>query len=314
MATESKRTLATYVLATALALLAGALVYFAVTLKQVVNALPPVVAGLQDVSGEIPPILERVDLILATTVPSLLAEVTGIREQVEGLQAKLPDVLTEVAAIREGTVPDVLAEVERIRSSIPPILERVASIQEQLPSILAEVEAVRGEVPSIVAQVEGIQTQIPDILAEVEAVRLAIPEYLEDANDLTEKVRTAGREASEGAVQGLFSGIIKAPVNMVSGFGSNFIAGQEFTEEGQKLFQDELGKLLIDPKKGASARWRNAKDTMDLELAITRVRGKPGERVVSSLLTAYHSNRKADEVKITSRENADGTWDTARDN
>lgn len=313
MASESTRTTATYILAAALALLAGALVYFAVSLKQVVNALPPVVEGLQDVSGEIPPVLERVDLILETTVPSIMAEVAGIREQVEGLQAQLPDVLDEVAALREGTVPDVLAEVELIRTTIPSILERVASIQQQLPSILAEVEAVRGEVPGIVAQVEGIQTQIPAILAEVEAVRIAIPEYMEDADALTEKVRQAGKEASEGAVQGFFSGIIKAPVNMVSGLGSTMIAGQEFSEEGRAVFEDKLSQILADPRKGASLKWRNHKDTLDLELEVTRVRGKTGERVVSLSLHALKGNRKADEVKIVSREQADGSWDTARD-
>jgi uncharacterized protein YoxC len=312
MTSESKRTTATYVLAGSLGLLAVALIYFAVSLKQVVNALPPVVAGLQDVSGEIPPILERVDVIVETTVPALMVEVASIREQVSGIQELLPSVLAEVAAIREGTVPAVLTEVENIRTTIPPILERVASIQEQLPSILAEVEAVRGEVPGIVEQVEGIQTQIPSILAEVEAVRIAIPDYIEDANALAAEIRTAGKEAAEGAAQGFFTGILKAPVNMVSGLGNNLLGDMEVTDEMRKAFEDGVARLLADPTEGAVVEWSDAKSGVRSELEITRLRGREGKRTARFENRSFRGNRTFDPVQFEATEKADGTWDTKR--
>lgn len=312
MAESSPRTIATYVLAGALAALAGALVYFSITLKQVANALPPVVEGVQGVAEEIPPLLERVDVIVETTVPSLLEEVAAIRAQVEGIQEQLPAVLEEVAAIREGTVPEVLAEVENVRASIPPILERVASIQEQLPSILEEVEAVRGEIPGIVEQVEGIQTQIPAILAEVEAVRIAIPDYIEDANELAAEIRTAGKEAAEGAAQGFFTGILKAPVNVVSGLGNNVFGGVEVTDEMKEAFKEAMSAALAAPAEGKIVEWDEPKSGVRGELEITRLRGREGKRTVRVESRSYRGNRTFDPVEFEATEKADGTWDTKR--
>ncbi len=312
MVDNSPRTLATYTLAGALVLLAGALVYFAVSLRQVAHDLPPVVEGLQEVAAEVPPILERVDVILEETVPAIMTEVAEVRGQLDQLQARLPDVLAEVATLRESTVPSVLTEMENIRASIPPILDRVAKVQEQIPSILDEVEAVRGEIPGLVDQVDGIREQIPAILAEVEAIRLAVPEYLDEANILTDKVRAAGKEAGEGAVQGLFTGILRAPVNLVAGLRFTSIAGQELTDQGRLLFQRAVAELLADPHRGASTSWNTVKGGVELRLTVEQIRGESPQRVVELTLTATRGRRVVDEIPLIARENESGVWDTQR--
>ena len=180
-------------------------------------------------------------------MPKIVEEVANIRIQVESIQADLPIILAEAAAYRE-TIPSIVGEIGNARAAIPPMLERIESIQTQIPDILNEIEAVRGEVPAIVEQIESIQAQIPAILAEVESVRVAIPDYIDDAIALFGQVRTAGKEAAEGAAQGFFMGILKAPVKMVSGLGYNMFGGVRITDEVRQTFKDAIARLLANPE------------------------------------------------------------------
>jgi|TARA_B110000438_G_C15808280_1_gene648439 archaellum component FlaC len=277
------------------------------TLKKVGDGLPPVVEGIQAVSGEISPVLERVDVI-TEILPSVVQEVANIRVEMEKIRESLPVLLTE-AAYREA-IPSVVSEVENIREMIPPILERVESIQAQIPDILAEVEAVRGEVPAIVEQVEGIQTQIPAILAEVEAVRIAIPDYIEDANELTDDIRIAGKEAAEGAAQGFFTGIIKAPVNMVSGIGSNVFGRVQITDEIRAQFRDGLAQLLATPERGEIVSWEDAGSELRFEVAITRLNGDLGNRTARIEARAFSGEKELESAQLEAKETSDGSWDT----
>lgn len=298
-----------YVLASSVLILAVALFYFALTLKKVSDGLPPVVAGLQEVSGDISPILERVDEV-TEMLPSVLEEVANIRLEVEQVRESIPALLAEAAAYRE-TIPSVLAEIEEVRGTIPPILERVESIQAQIPVILAEVEAVRGEVPAIIEQVEAVQIQIPAILAEVEAVRIAVPEYIDEAIMLTDGIRTAGKEAAEGAAQGFFTGIIKAPVNMVSGLGSNVFGSVQVSQKVRVQFRDKISELLGTPEMGEMLSWKDSETGYVFEVEITRLRGSPGSRAVTIEARAVDGKQVVESATLKANEKSSGAWDTA---
>lgn len=291
-------------------ILAMALVYFGYTLKKVSEGLPPVVAGIQEVTAEFPPILERVDEI-TQLVPKIVEEVANIRIQVDSIQADLPNILVEAAAYRES-IPAILTEVENVRSAIPPILELMENLQAQIPDILAEMEAVRGEVPGIVEQIEGIQTQIPAILAEVEAVRISIPDYIEDASALAGEIKTAGKEAAEGAAQGFFTGILKVPVNIVSEFSSNTFEGVRITDELREAFKDGFARLLANPELGDTVEWSEGGSNLSGVFEITRLRGGAGECVVRIEARSFRNSKELDVLQFEATEQSDGTWDTQR--
>lgn len=311
MADTSSRSIATYVLAAALFALAGAMVYFSITLKAVSDALPPVVEGIEGVVAELDPTLDRVDIVLEETVPTLLEEIAAVRAQIEDVQQEIPVILAEAAAYRE-MIPSVLAEIEQVRGTIPDILQRVDNIQAQLPDVLAEVEAVRGEVPGIVEQVEGIQTQIPAILAEIEAVRTSIPGYLAEANALVEKARAAGKEASEGAVTGFMTGIIKAPVSLVTGIGGKSIGGVEISDTDRAQIRTQVQGLLANPKAGATAQWKNSSKNLSITLTVVEIRGEEGSREIPVKLEAFRRRREVEEFFIVAEEQPDGSWESQR--
>ncbi len=160
----------------------------------------------------------------------MVEEVSNTRIQVASLQADLPKILAEAAAYRES-IPSILTEIENMRGAIPPILE----------------------------QMESIPSQIPAILAEVEAIQISIPDYIEDASALAGEIKTAGKEAgkcaAEEATQGFFTGILKTPVNIVSGVSSNVFGGVRVTDEVREAFKDGLARLLANPENGKTVEW-----------------------------------------------------------
>ena len=226
---------ATYLLAASLFSVAGALVYFSWEVAQVRQQIPSILASVEQTSSEIEPVVK---------------EVAGIRDLI-------PPILKEVEENRK-LVPPILEEMRLTREQIPTILQESGKIREQIPPILQESGKIREQIPSILEESSKIRKQIPPILKEVENTREAIPPMMDRADKMIASARTAGQEASKGAVTGVLTGILTAPFAIVgNAIGLSDEEAKDYSDKDLELLKQAGQEVLMSGKTGASKSWKN---------------------------------------------------------
>ncbi len=304
---DSARLLASYVSSLSLFALAGSIVYFTYQVAVVSKQIPDVLLRIDTTSEKVEPIIGDVGEIIEL----------------------VPDILKEVEEIRK-LIPPILSEVEQTRKIIPPILNEVEQTRKQIPAVLKESEAIRGELPAVLAsadkasnavadvskQVEATRPLIPEVLKEVETTRESIPPMMDRADELIEKARVAGKEASEGAVTGVFSGIIRAPFALVSDAGES-ISGmsskeaKQYTEKDFQLNKAASLSLLNAGSKGEEKKWNNPESGNHgiVRLSDIYSQGEYAEIDCRELLIKfYKKGEKSKEVTRSLCKNENGEW------
>lgn len=291
---DNARLVASYLLALSLFALAASIAYFTYEMAMV--------------SKQIPDILMRIDSTTEKVEP-VIADVGEIIDLV-------PDILKEVEEIRK-IIPPILSEVEQTRKQIPAVLKESGAIRGELPSVLASADKASAAVADISKQVEATRPLIPEVLKEVETTRESIPPMMDRADMLIEKARVAGKEASQGAVTGLFSGIIKAPFELVgdAGRGISGLTKQEakqYTDKDFQLNQAASLILLNNASIGDERKWENTESGNHgiVHLKDIYSKGEYAETDCRTLVTKFY---KQDElIKEVSRsfcKNEHGKWD-----
>jgi len=233
--------------------LAGAIVYFTWQVSQVVQQLPGILVTVDRTTEKVAPVIDDVTRVV-DLMPDILDEVTEIRKLV-------PPVIDQVDAVTKQ-VPPILKQVELTRAQIPPILQESAAIRKELPAMLATADRASASVTEISTQVEASLPRVDRALDEVKVTRESIPGTLNRVDGLIDKARVAGRDASQGAVTGFFSGIIMAPFALVADAGRS-IAGlseeeaSELTGRDHELTKQAVIVLLDQGEEGDSQKWKN---------------------------------------------------------
>jgi len=194
-----KRSLASYLLAISMICLAAAIVYFTLELKKISAELPELISSINTTGEKVGPIM---------------LEVKQFRKQ----------------------LPALLTEIQHVRTQIPEILKEVARVREQIPPILAEAQKTRVLVPGILNEMAKTRALVPGVLNELAKTRESIPPLLARSERLVEKAKKTGKKASEGAVTGIFTGIINAPFAILSSVGKQIIG---LTQEEVKLLSKQ---------------------------------------------------------------------------
>lgn len=305
---DSARLLASYLLSLSLFSLAGAIAYFTYEVAIVSKQIPDILGSIDHTSEKVEPIIDEVSKIL-DLVPPILNEVEETRK----------------------LIPPILKEVEQARKMIPPILKEMEQTRKQIPAVLKEAEAIRGELPAVLAsankassavadvakQVEATRPLIPEVLKEVETTRESIPAMLDRADGLIEKARAAGKEASKGAVTGLFSGIIMAPFALVKDAGRG-ISGMTEEEAKQldkkdfELVEQASSYLLNTGTKGEERKWENTGSGNHGIVVLTDIysEGEYAEIDCRSLqLKLYKKSKLIKEVLRSFCKDDNGKWD-----
>jgi surface antigen len=303
---SSKKSLATYVLAASLFSLAIALVYFSVVLTRVLVQLPELSREIQATADKIDPIVDEVHAI-QVQIPLILDEVAAIREQVPPILEQIPPILDEIGAIR-AAIPPIIEETAAIRAAIPPILAESAAIREQVPAILAEVDDIETQIPFIVAEIEAVRSTIPGIIEQIEAVRLEIPQHLDQAERISQNIETAGKKAGEGAVTGVFTGIVKAPMSIVSGIGGSILPSSDLSELDRIEIVKAVEAIVESGTKGESASWRNSESGVRGKVAIIEFYEDADPPCMIIRITAYRSYKKLGEADAKICRDPDGAW------
>ncbi len=250
---ETAKLLASYLFSLSLFALAGSLVYFTVEIAAVSKHIPDILTGIDNTSEKIEPVIDEVGEIIAL----------------------IPPILKEIEETRK-LIPPILKQVEQTRKQIPSILKETAAIRKELPAILASADKASRAVVIISKEIEATRPLISEALIEVKTTRESIPPMMDEAYALIQEARIAGKEASEGAITGVFTGIIKAPFALIGGAG-RAIAGvpDEYTDEYEesdfKLIEKASLRLLNKGLEGDSRKWKNPETGNRGAITLTRI-------------------------------------------
>ena len=191
-----------------------------------------------------------------------------------------------------------------------PILEEAAAYREQIPSILEEIDDIEQRIPPIVAEVEAVRTKtIPDIIEQVEAIRAEIPQHLDKAEQISENIETAGQKAGEGAVTGVFTGIIKAPMSIVSGISGTVLPSSDLTEEDRLYIVKAVEELVDGGREGEVTSWKNPNSGVRGKVSITEIQESADPVCMIINMTAYRRYKKLGEANARICQDSDGAWE-----
>lgn len=232
---EKSRIAVSVLLSFSLICLAAAIVYFTYGLIKTVNSAPALISQLEQASRSVDPVLKEMQAI-TDLIPPIIAEVAQVREQ----------------------IPPILAEVEKLRLELPAVLDEVEAVRTTIPIIVTEVTEIRGQIPSLVKESQEYRKLLPEVLAEVKATRAMISPTMDRAESLIADVRMAGHEAGEGAMTGLFAGVIKAPFKMLSSTATAlFGRSNNLTAVDIKLIEDATRTVIENGTINTSQQWSN---------------------------------------------------------
>ncbi len=305
---DSARLLVSYLLPLSLFSLAGAIVYFTYEVAIVSKQIPDILLSIDNTSEKIEPIIDEVSNIL-DLVPPILNEVEETRKLI-------PPILKEVEQTRK-MIPPILKEVEQTRKMIPAVLKESEAIRGELPAVLASADKASDAVAGVSKQVEATRPLISEVLKEVETTRESIPPMMDRADGLIEKARVAGKEASKGAVTGIFSGIIMAPFALVADMGRG-IAGlsaeeaKHFDEKDFELIEQVSFYLLDNGSKGEERQWNNAETGSRGIVKLTEIYTEGEYSEFDCRTLTFKLYKKDDLIRESSRsfcKNEDGKWD-----
>ena len=272
--------------------IAAAIIYFAYQLSQINDSVSVVTQSVDQISRHIEPTLKQaqeIRLEITATrklIPQILAEVAAVRQQI-------PAIVAEVGEVRK-LIPAIVAEVGEVRQQIPALVAEVAEVRRQIPLILKRVDAINQQIEPILLRVDETQRQIPLILMTADDAILALndtrkevlpylPEALEEirltrtsidpmldrvdtlvddafnrADQTIASARVAGKEASEGAVSGFFSGLVKLPFRFIGSLASPLVNSIDADVAAQ--MNDKDFKLLAEAASQAHASSTIGKD------------------------------------------------------
>ena len=271
--------------------LSASIFYFTYEITRVRNDLPELLTQLEQTTQIIGPVLEQTH------------EITQL----------IPPILEEVKQTRK-LIPPIINEVSEVRKEIPAILHEVAETRKVIPPILDEVEATRKVIPDVLSEVKKTRQQIPPILQEVKTTRESLPGLLEDANKLVDKARTAGRDASQGAVTGFFSGIFRAPFAIVGDIGSTVfnldqVEKDEYTQDDLNQVYAAALELLNSKHTGETKNIVSKDGTIKTKITLTKI-DTGGEYPCKTM--RFLSEKKGKIItdkESTVCKNEEGKWD-----
>ena len=146
-------------------------------------------------------------------------------------------------------MPDVLAEAEQIRKELPQTLKTIDNASSAVTETTREIRAIRPLVPDVLHEVGAVRQ-------EIAATRSMIPTTLDRLDGIVHKAGVAGQKASEGAISGVFTGIIKAPFKALGSIGRASGGKSPLGDEDIRKATDAV-HTLTQLEVGSSEVWEN---------------------------------------------------------
>jgi len=254
----------------------------------------------------------------------------------------LPDALTRLDKTTEKLQPAV-NEVESVRKLIPPILEEVKAVRKLVPPTLAEVKAVREALPPVVKEVSEVRKTLPPlvnasatslreasnavlviephinpVLEEVKNTREALPGIIDQADKVVGRASSVGKEASQGAVQGVFSGIILSPFRLIGDAGKGLFGVMGLDAQSGLNAKDErmaamaTQEVLKTGKIGAKQIWRNEDSNNSGSALLVEQNNREGMNCYTVRHHVVFATKKTYDADINMCQQPDGEWVSPR--
>lgn len=208
---------------------------------------------LARVGYQIPAVLDRIGQV-STKVDPVVQEIGKVSDLV-------PPILAEIEQTRK-LVPDVIQESREYRKLVPDILQESKAYRKQLPAVLESANQASAAVSEAANQIEATRPLVPKVLKEVETTRESLPALLDRADQIVANAGKAGQEASQGAVTGVFTGILLAPFKLLGGVGKTVLGTgskrDPFTDKDYELVEAAIQEVLAQATSGTSRQWKNA--------------------------------------------------------
>jgi len=269
--------------------LAAAIFYFAFQLYQINQNVPAISQSIDRVSRQVKPSLEEVQYILKELaeirklIPSLLERVDKSVAVMDATQRQIPQIIstTEQAL---AVISETQQQIPRIISTIENVVVALNETQQQIPQI---VNTAENAIAALNLTRDEALPYIPLTLEEVRLMRKTMEDSLDrieilidDANDMALNAillaGDAGKKASEGAVSGFFTGLIKLPFKLVGTLASPIVKTID-ADVAKKLTDKDLELIATASKKAVEAKkidrawkWNNPKSGNSGSLTIIR--------------------------------------------
>ena len=307
--------------------IAAAIVYFAYQIAQINDNVSVAMALADQLSQQIEPALVK--------AKEIRVEIAEVRKQI-------PVVVNEIARVCQQ-IPPLLDEVEQIRGQIPPILAQLNSIETQIDPILkridktvAVVDKTQRQIPQIINTADNAiaslnQTReevvplVPPVLDEIRLTREKIDPILDRVDDLVDDAYfkatdaigaadKAGQEASEGAVKGFFTGLIKLPFELVGTLASPIVnsidqdVAKQLTEKDIELMIELGNRAYKSARIDKEYRWENSDSGNSGSITLLRHFQSEGRECTETRMTINNRRKEImDKVKNYCLD-AEGKW------
>ena len=122
-------------------------------------------------------------------------------------------------------------------------------------------------------------------------------------------IETAGQKAGEGAVTGVFTGILKAPMNIASGIWGTIIPSSELNEQDRVLIVQAGEKLIASGKVGEVIDWKNPDSGVRGKVEMVEFSEDANPPCMIINITAYRRYKKIGESNARICKDKDGLWE-----
>ena len=212
-----------------------------------------------------------------------LEESQAIREEIAEIRKLIPSLLERVER-SVAVIDDTQRQIPQILSTTENALTAINETQQQIPQI---VNTAENAIAALNLTRDELMPYIPLTLEEVRLMRKTMEDSLDrieilidDANDKALNAillaGDAGKKASEGAVSGFFTGLIKLPFKLIGTLASPIVKSID-ADVAKKLTEKDLeliasaGKKAVEAKKIDRAwKWDNPDSGNSGSLTIIR--------------------------------------------
>ena len=248
--------------------LAAAIFYFAFQLYQINQNVPAISQSVDRVSRQVAPSLE---------------EAQAIREELAEFRKLIPSLLERVdnsVAVMDETqrqIPQIISATEKALAVIDETQQQIPQIVNTAENAIVALNQTRDEVlPYVSLSLEEVALMRKSMQDSLDRIDILIDDANDKALNAIVLAGDAGKKASEGAVSGFFTGLIKLPFKLIGTLASPIVKSID-ADIAKKLTEKDLELIASASKKAVEAKkidrawkWNNPKSGNSGSLTITR--------------------------------------------
>ena len=229
-----------------------------------------------------PAISQSVDRVSRQVAPSL-EEAQAIREELAEFRKLIPSLLERVdnsVAVMDETqrqIPQIISATEKALAVIDETQQQIPQIVNTTENAIVALNQTRDEVlPYISLSLEEVALMRKSMQDSLDRIDILIDDANDKALNAIVLAGDAGKKASEGAVSGFFTGLVKLPFKLIGTLASPIVKSID-ADIAKKLTEKDLELIASASKKAVEAKkidrtwkWNNPKSGNSGSLTIIR--------------------------------------------